>query len=145
MAPRGAEFFRCLVDAGWHALGEVGRDRFPEPRTLLVTGAGQVIADSIQAIGSRGIACLTGVGHGSVVSAVATANIAAPAILKNNVVVGSVNANKRHWYKAANLLARADRAWLSRLITRREKPETFLQAIQRKPDDIKAAIQLSEI
>ena len=30
-------------------------------------------------------------------------------VLQNNVVVGSVNANKRHWYKAGEALARADR------------------------------------
>jgi threonine dehydrogenase-like Zn-dependent dehydrogenase len=109
------------------------------------TGVGQVIADSIQAIGSSGTVCLTGVGHGGVVTADATANIAASAVLKNNVIVGSVNANKRHWYKAGNLLARADRAWLSRLITRREKPANFKQALERKPDDIKVVIQFSEV
>jgi glucose 1-dehydrogenase len=108
------------------------------------TGVGQVIADSIQAVGSSGTICLTGVGHGGVVSSDATANIAASAVLKNNVIVGSVNANKRHWYKAGNLLARADRKWLSRLITRREKPENFKQALERKPDDIKVVIQFSE-
>lgn len=108
------------------------------------TGVGQVIADSIQAIGSSGIVCLTGVGHGGVVTSEATANIAASAVLKNNVIVGSVNANKRHWYKAGNLLARADRAWLSRLITRREKPEDFKQALERQPNDIKVVIQFSE-
>jgi threonine dehydrogenase-like Zn-dependent dehydrogenase len=70
---------------------------------------------------------------------------AAAAVLKNNVVVGSVNANKRHWYKARKRLGRLDRAWLSRLITRREKPENFKQALERKPDDIKVVIQFSEI
>jgi glucose 1-dehydrogenase len=65
--------------------------------------------------------------------------------LKNNVIVGSVNANKRHWYKAGNLLARADRQWLSRLITRREKPENFKPALERKPDDIKVVIQFSAV
>ena len=109
------------------------------------TGVGQVIADSIQAIGSSGTVCLTGVGHGGVVTSEATANIAASAVLKNNVIVGSVNANKRHWYKARNLLARADHAWLRRLITRVEKPENFKQALQRKPDDIKVVIQFSDL
>ena len=75
----------------------------------------------------------------------AAADIAASAVLNNNVIVGSVNANKRHWYKAGNLLARADRKWLSRLITRREKPENFKQALDRKPDDIKVVIQFSEV
>ena len=104
-----------------------------------------MISDSIQAIGSSGTVCLTGVGHGGVITADATANVAAAAVLKNNVIVGSVNANKRHWYKAGNLLARADRKWLSCLITRREKPENFKKALERKPDDIKVVIQFSQV
>jgi threonine dehydrogenase-like Zn-dependent dehydrogenase len=66
-------------------------------------------------------------------------------VLRNNVVVGSVNANKRHWYRAGQVLANADRAWLARLITRREPPEQFTQALQRQPDDIKVVIQFAEI
>ena len=71
--------------------------------------------------------------------------MSAKVVLKNNVIVGSVNANKRHWYKASQALARADRAWLARLITRREKPEDFKKALERTPDDIKVVIQFSEI
>jgi threonine dehydrogenase-like Zn-dependent dehydrogenase len=103
-----------------------------------------VIADSIQKIGAGGIVCLTGVGAGGVASR-AVADIAAAAVLKNNVVVGSVNANKRHWYKAGENLALADREWLSRLITRHEKPEDYKQALGRRPGDIKVVIQFSEI
>jgi threonine dehydrogenase-like Zn-dependent dehydrogenase len=66
-------------------------------------------------------------------------------VLDNNVIVGSVNANKRHWYRAGDALARADRSWLARLITRRERPEDFDHALQRQPDDIKVVIQFSEI
>ena len=69
----------------------------------------------------------------------------AAAVLKNNVVVGSVNANKRHWYKAGQNLASSDRAWLIRLVTRREKPEDFQQALERQPDDVKVIIQFSEV
>ena len=60
--------------------------------------------------------------------------------LKNNVIFGSVNANKRHWYRAGQNLANSDREWLNRLITRREKPENFQQALARQPDDIKVVI-----
>jgi threonine dehydrogenase-like Zn-dependent dehydrogenase len=60
------------------------------------------------------------------------------------VIVGSVNANKRHWYKAGQVLARADPAWLARLVTRREPPEAFKHALERQPDDIKVVIQFSE-
>ena len=108
------------------------------------TGVGSVIADSIQKVGAGGIVCLTGIGAGGVTGR-ATADMAAGAVLKNNVIVGSVNANKRHWYRAGENLARSDRAWLSRLITRREKPENFQQALERRPDDVKTIIQFSEV
>jgi glucose 1-dehydrogenase len=108
------------------------------------TGVGSVIADSIQQVDSGGIICLTGVGAGGASGRV-VADMAAAVVLKNNVVVGSVNANKRHWYKAGQNLAHSDREWLRRLITRIEKPEDFQQALVREPDDIKVVIQFSDI
>ena len=73
------------------------------------TGVGAVIADSIQKIGSGGIICLTGIGAGGA-GAGAVADVAAAVVLKNNVIVGSVNANKRHWYRAGQNLAHSDPA-----------------------------------
>ena len=61
------------------------------------------------------------------------------------MIFGSVNANKLHWYKAAQFLSQADRSWLAKLITRIEKPGNFMSALQRKPDDIKVVIQFSEV
>ena len=117
-----------------------------QPDTIIeCTGVGQVIAESIQQIGANGILCLAGIGHGGPDRFMSPTNMGAAAVLKNNVIFGSVNANKRHWYKASQLLARADRTWLSKLITRIEKPENFMSALQRKPDDIKVVIQFSEI
>ena len=77
-------------------------------------------------------------------AAMPTADVATAAVLKNKVLIGSVNANKRHWYKAGDALARADRAWLARLITRRERPEDFAKALERQPEDIKVIIQFAE-
>ena len=88
--------------------------------------------------------CLTGVGSGGRTAGLSTADVAAEMVLRNNVVVGSVNANKRHWYKAGEALARADRSWLARLVTRRERPEDFAQALQRREDDIKVVVQFAE-
>jgi glucose 1-dehydrogenase len=117
-----------------------------EPDTIVeCTGVGQVIADSIQKLGPNGIICLTGVGHGGIVTQASIADLSAAAVLRNNVIVGSVNANKRQWYRAGQTLAKADKAWLSKLITRREKPENFKSALERKPDDIKVIIQFSDI
>ncbi|MBP1687547.1 MAG: tdh 2 [Deltaproteobacteria bacterium] len=117
-----------------------------EPDVIIeCTGVGQVVTDSVQALGAGGIVCLTGVGSGGGRGGLATGDAAAAAVLKNNAIVGSVNANKRHWYKAGEALARADRSWLARLITRRERPEHFAQALQRTADDIKVVIQFAEI
>jgi glucose 1-dehydrogenase len=131
----GATYHSCNVS-------EVGF----EPDVIMeCTGVGQVISESISAIGASGIVCLTGVGHGGAVPSIPTADVASSAVLKNNVVFGSVNANKRHWYTAGAALARADREWLGHLITRREEPENFKQALDRRPDDIKVAIQFADV
>jgi glucose 1-dehydrogenase len=116
-----------------------------EPDVIVeCTGVGQLIADSIQYVGAGGIVCLTGVGSGGRVAGLTTADVAAEVVLRNNVIVGSVNANKRHWYKAGEVLANADRDWLRRLVTRRERPEKFAQALERRADDIKVVVQFAE-
>ena len=108
------------------------------------TGVGSVISECVEKVAAGGIVCLTGVGTGGAATR-AVGDIGAAVVLKNNVIVGSVNANKRHWYRGAVNLARADRKWLSRLITRREAPENFKRALERQPDDIKVVIQFSEV
>ena len=131
------------LGATYHA-GSVSGIGFEPDVIVECTGVGQVIADSIRAMGPGGILCLTGVGTGGQTVGPATADVAAAAVLKNNVVVGSVNANKRHWYKAGEALARADRAWLSRLISRREQPKDLAKALERRPEDIKVVLQFAE-
>jgi threonine dehydrogenase-like Zn-dependent dehydrogenase len=130
----GASYHSCRV-------ADVG---FAPDLILECTGIGQVISESIAAIGASGVVCLTGVGHGGWVPQVPTANVASSAVLKNIVVIGSVNANKRHWYKASEVLARADRAWLARLITRRVPLENFENALARGPNDIKVILECTE-
>ncbi len=117
-----------------------------EPDIIIeCTGVGQVVAESILKVGAGGTVCLTGVGSGGAKAGAAIADVAAGAVLRNNVIVGSVNANKRHWYRAGAALARADRKWLAGLITRQEKPEDFMKALERKPDDIKVVIQFADV
>jgi threonine dehydrogenase-like Zn-dependent dehydrogenase len=117
-----------------------------EPDIIIeCTGVGQVIGQSIGKLGAGGILCLTGVGAGGAAAGASIADAAATAVLRNNVIVGSVNANRRHWYNAGEALARADRNWLARLISRWEAPENFERALKRSPDDIKVVLQFSDI
>jgi len=127
------------LGATYHT-GAVGGVGFEPDVIIECTGVGQVIADTFNVIGAGGVVCLTGVGTGGRTVGLSTADVASKTVLRNNVVVGSVNANKRHWYKAGQILARADRAWLARLITRQEPPEEILRALDRRPDDIKVVV-----
>ncbi|MGE5814970.1 MAG: glucose 1-dehydrogenase [Acidobacteriota bacterium] len=124
--------------------GTVAEVGFQPDVIVECTGVGQVINDSIRNIAAGGVVCLTGVGQGGSTTGPAVADVAAAVVLKNNAVVGSVNANKRHWYKAALALARADRGWLARLLTRCEPPEAYMRALQRQPNDIKVVVQFAE-
>jgi threonine dehydrogenase-like Zn-dependent dehydrogenase len=108
------------------------------------TGAGQLILDSVTKVAAGGVVCLTGVGKGGRAVGLPTADTASQVVLENNVIVGSVNANKRHWYRAAQELRRADPEWLGRLLTRREPPERFEQALARSADDIKVVVQFTD-
>jgi threonine dehydrogenase-like Zn-dependent dehydrogenase len=85
------------------------------------------------------------VGGGGATPTASSGELANAAVLRNKVVLGSVNANRRHWYKAAEALARADRSWLAGLVTRCERPEDFASALDRRPDDIKVAVRFAEL
>jgi len=136
------EIVRAL-GATYHA-GSVSSIGFQPDVVIECTGVGQVIIDSIQAVAPGGVVCLTGVGSGGHTSSLPAADTASNIVLRNNVVVGTVNANKRHWYKAAQLLSRTDHAWLSRIVTRREPAAEFKRALARQPDDIKVIVQFAE-
>jgi threonine dehydrogenase-like Zn-dependent dehydrogenase len=117
-----------------------------EPDVIVeCTGAGNVIQDALQVVAAGGIVCLTGVGSGGRAGVLPVAEVAAAMVLKNNVVIGSVNANRRHWYKAGLSLARADRSWLARLISRCEEPHDFARALTRRPQDVKVVVQFADL
>jgi len=61
-------------------------------------------------------------------------------VLQNNVIVGSVNANRRYFYRAAEALAAADKDWLGQLITRHVRPENIGDALQSGRDDIEVVV-----
>jgi glucose 1-dehydrogenase len=136
------ELVRAL-GATYHA-GKVADVGFQPDVIVECTGVGQVIGDAITAVAPGGVVALTGVGSGGRTVGLNTADVASSVVLRNNVVVGSVNANKRHWYRAGRVLAAADRAWLAGLVTRCETPADFKRALARQPDDIKVVIQFAE-
>jgi threonine dehydrogenase-like Zn-dependent dehydrogenase len=107
------------------------------------TGVSPLIRAALEAVGSGGIVCLTGVGP-PVIPHGAETSLARDTVLKNLVIFGSVNANRRHYYRAAQVLAKADRSWLERLVTRRVALDAFDQALERAPDDIKVVLEFAQ-
>jgi threonine dehydrogenase-like Zn-dependent dehydrogenase len=109
---------------------------------LECTGVAGLVQQSIACESPGGIVCLTGVGPAGVAAGSAAA-LATEAVLKNLVVVGSVNANRRHYYRAAKALAAADRGWLAQLITRRVGLEQVQAGLQRSGEDIKVIVEMT--
>jgi hypothetical protein len=64
-------------------------------------------------------------------------------VLDNDTVFGSVNANRKHYHDAVDVLERADKRWLAKLITRRVPVEQWTQSITHRQDDIKVVVDFS--
>ena len=83
------------------------------------TGAPSVIRDCLGVTAPAGILCLAGVTAPGNKFDLDIGNLNRIMVRDNDVVFGTVNANRWHYKMAADALARADKAWLGRLITRR--------------------------
>ena len=64
-------------------------------------------------------------------------------VLSNEAVVGSVNANRRHYEAGADALAKADRSWLEQLVSRKVPLDQWQQALERQPDDVKVVVEVA--
>jgi len=107
------------------------------------TGAPAVVAQALRGTTRNGIVCLTGVSSGGRPLDFDVGGFNRDVVLENDVVFGTVNANRRHYEAAATALAKADRDWLRALITRRVPLDRWQQALERKPDDVKVVVELS--
>ncbi len=106
------------------------------------TGAGPLVMDAITKNAAGGIVCLTGVSSAGRTLDVDVGALNRSMVLENDVVFGSVNANRRHYEAAVQALGRADRGWLERLITRRVPLERFEDALTKGEDDVKVVVDL---
>ncbi len=106
------------------------------------TGVGSLVYSAMRNTAPFGVVCLTGISSGGrrIEADVAGAN--REMVLENDVVVGSVNANLRHYRQAADALAKADLDWLDGLISRRVPLERFADAFTARADDVKVVITL---
>jgi glucose 1-dehydrogenase len=107
------------------------------------TGAGSVVLDVMGRVAPTGIACLAGVSSGGHTLRFDVGELNRGLVLENDVVFGSVNANRRHYRSAADALAKADKAWLSRLITRRVPLSRWQDAFSPQAGDVKVILDFA--
>jgi threonine dehydrogenase-like Zn-dependent dehydrogenase len=116
-----------------------------EPDIVLeCTGASSVVIDSIARSAPDGIVCLAGVSAAGHPGNFDMGGLNRKMVLENTVVFGSVNANRRHYRDAAAALAKADKNWLSRLITRRVPLDRWREALKAAPDDVKVVLDFTQ-
>ena len=106
------------------------------------TGVPELVASVMRHSAPGAIVCLTGVAGRSREMTVDFGAINDALVLENDVVFGSVNANRRHFEAAARALGSADRGWLEALISRRVPLPEWRAALDRGPDDVKTVIEL---
>src|SRR4051794_8265481 len=104
------------------------------------TGVASLVLGAIEVVQPNGITCLTGVSSPGRVKQVDLGGLNRALVLENNLVFGSVNANRSHWEAAARALKDADRDWLDRLLTRRVPLDDYRRAFERG-DDVKVVLQ----
>ncbi|HZP10875.1 MAG TPA: glucose 1-dehydrogenase [Nevskiaceae bacterium] len=107
------------------------------------TGATPVVVDSLARTAAMGIVCLAGVSSGGHKLPLDVGSLNREMVLENDVVFGTVNANRHHYELGAEALARADRAWLEKLITRRVPLSKWQDAFQRRDDDVKVVLEFA--
>jgi threonine dehydrogenase-like Zn-dependent dehydrogenase len=106
------------------------------------TGVPEVVIQVARNHASDAIVCLTGVSGIGQSQPVDVGALNRDAVLGNEVIFGSVNANRRHYEQGVQALAAADGEWLSRLITRSVPLDQYREAFTRQPGDVKVTLDL---
>lgn len=107
------------------------------------TGAVPVITGALQRVAPSGIVCLAGVTPPGQVAELDVGAWNRTMVLNNQIVFGSVNGNRLHYEAAAQALAKANKAWLRQLITRRVPLERWQEALEHRRGDIKVIIDIA--
>ncbi|MFF0344555.1 glucose 1-dehydrogenase [Kribbella sp. NPDC004875] len=133
------ELVRALGGTYITDLGQL--DAVPDV-VIEATGVGQLVFDCASLLPPAGVMCLAGIHPGPATVDVQLDALVRQLVVRNAALVGTVNAAKRHYVQAVEVLLAADRAWLEGLITRSVPLSRWPDALVRDPDDIKVVVDL---
>jgi glucose 1-dehydrogenase len=109
------------------------------------TGIASLELDLLQALAINGVYVVTGIASGDGLATIAGAQLMRRLVLRNQVMVGCVNASREHFQLAVNDLLRAETRWPHRtgdLITHRHPYRDFVSAFQHHgSDEIKVVLE----
>jgi len=131
------------LGASYH-IGDLHKLNITPDIVLECTGASSVVLDVINMTAPGSIVCLAGVSSGSRVVELDLGLVSRAMVLENDVIFGSVNANRRHFELAADALRTADKGWLSRLINRRVPLAKWSDALNRTDGDVKVILEFED-
>jgi threonine dehydrogenase-like Zn-dependent dehydrogenase len=129
---------------------ELGAKYFSQPPdyeydiVVECTGVPAIIRDILKRETPNRIVCLTGLSAQKSDVNLDIAPLNQSMVLDNQVVFGSVNANRRHYQAAADALARADKSWLDRLMTRKVDLKDWQEAYEKRPGDVKTVLTFAD-
>jgi threonine dehydrogenase-like Zn-dependent dehydrogenase len=113
------------------------------------TGVASLEFNRLAALGDNGVYVLTGIPGGDRPISVDGAGLMRQLVLRNQVMVGSVNANRAHFQMAVDDLAAAREKWgktIDRIITHRFPYTQFADALTHHPaDEIKSVIEWAAV
>jgi len=113
------------------------------------TGVAEVGFNLIDALGMNGIYVMTGIPNGDRPVCITGVDLMKQLVLKNQIILGSVNAGPKHFELAIRDLEKAKNKWstlMDEIITTRVSYKEFKQALDfRCIDDIKTVIQWDDI
>jgi threonine dehydrogenase-like Zn-dependent dehydrogenase len=131
------------IDATYHhSATEDVMARLKPDVVIEATGVPALVFGALRGTAPYGITVLTGVSPRGRTISVDGGELNRDIVLENDAVVGSVNANLRHYAQAAEALAAADLDWLGRLVSRRVPLADFADAFEPQPDDVKVVLTL---
>ena len=112
------------------------------------TGVASLAFDLLDALAMNGVYAVTGIPSGNRPLTLAGAKFMRRLVLRNQVMVGSVNASRDHFQLAVNDLVRAEARWpqhVLKLITHRHRFEDFESAFRHHgSDEIKVVLEWAD-
>lgn len=114
---------------------------------LEATGNSTVAFEAFAEIGINGVVCLAGVSGGNSRVQIPADVINLQMVLGNRLAFGTVNANRRYFEMGVQHFQQAEARWpgiFERLLTRRVPFDDFKSALDRRPEDIKTLLTISQ-